>query len=146
MPATKHDAIVKAIVDALLTAPAVAGGNVDDATTWDELPEGVAEGVRVLCVDSEPLSRRYGAVDWRTVVRCSCFSRVDTPGANGRPSGQIAATVYARLMAAQTLGGLAETIDEPRMQWDTASQLSSRAGVLHLDFPVRHTTTGRILT
>jgi len=145
MPATKHDAVVKAIVDALLVAPALASGNVDDDIDFDELPDTVAEAVSVSLLDAQPVSARYGVVDWRTTVRVSCYARSDKPGTNGRASSQTGATAYARLMAAQTLGGLAETIDEPRISREIAVR-NKRAGVTHFDFTVRHQTTGRVLT
>ena len=145
MPATKHDAVVKAIVDALLVAPALASGNVDDDIDFDELPDTVAEAVAVEMLDSQSINTRYGVVDWRTTIRVACYARSDKPGTNGRASSQTGATAYARLMAAQTLGGLAETIDEPRISRERALR-NKRAGATYLDFTVRHQTTGRVLT
>jgi hypothetical protein len=145
MAATKHDAIVKAIVDALLVAPALASGNVDDDIEFDELVDAVTEAVAVELLDSQPVSAVYGRVDWRSIVRVACYARNDKPGANGRASSQLGATAYARLMTAPTLGGLAEGIEQPRLSRDKALR-NKRAGVTYLDFPVRHVTTARALT
>jgi hypothetical protein len=144
MAITKHDAVVAAIVNALLASPALAGGVVDDETNFDELPTTVNEAIRVTLLDSLP-SKTYGQVSWTSTVRIACGARNDKAGAEGRASSRLAAAVYARLMADQTLGGLAEGIDQPRMRPDL-SLLGTRVGVLNLDFPVRHITANRVLT
>jgi hypothetical protein len=145
MAITRFDAIAAAIVAKLKEAPALAGGTVTDETTFDELPEGVNEGIRVTLLESLPTNRAYGNVDWSTTIRIACMARDDRAGLQGRATSRIGADVYLRLMAAQTLGGLAERIDEPRIQPDT-NYYGTRLGVLNMDFPVRCKTTDRNLT
>lgn len=145
MAATKHDAIIAAIVATLLASPALASGNVDDQTNADELPEGADAAIRVTLSDSQPTADAYGRIDWLTTVRVACYIRTDKAAADGRPSSLLGAAVYARLMADKTLGGLARSIGPPRISTDIAT-LSTRGGVQYLDFPVRHTTTGNVIT
>jgi hypothetical protein len=147
MPIAKHDAVIAAIVAKLKEAPAIAGGQVDDETDFDELPETATQAVRVTLLDSLPTSA-YGVVQWTSTVRVACMARHDrvgAGGADGRPSMQVAAAVYARLMADQTLGSVVKRIDEPRLQPDM-NFYRDRIGVHNLDFPVKHETTGRVLT
>ncbi len=145
MPMTRFDAITAAIVAKLLESPALAGGTVTDETTFDELPDGVDEGIRVTLLESLPINRSYGGVNWTSTVRVACLARDDRASVDGRRTSQLGAAVYSRLMAAQTLGGLAEGIDEPRIQPDT-NYYRDRVGVLNLDFPVKFRTTERVLT
>lgn len=144
MPIAKHDAVVAAIVAKLLEAPAIAAGQVDDETDFDELPDTVTQAVRVTLLDSLPLSK-YGLVEWTSTIRIACMARDDRATTDGRPSMQVAAAVYARLMADQTLGNVIKRIDEPRLQPDMQFY-RNRIGVHNLDFPVKHETTGRVLT
>lgn len=145
MTITRHDAIVKAIVAACLTSPALAGGNVSDETTYSELPEGTAQAIEVSLLDSQPLRVAYGRVEWQTTVRVACKARDDRMGTNGRASSLLGADVYERLRTEPTLGGLADGIDPPRISPDINFQ-ATRLGVLNLDFPVRHSTDSRVLT
>jgi hypothetical protein len=145
MAITKHDAIVAAIVNTLLASPALAGGLVDDETNFDELPPSVTEAIRVELLDSLPQRTSYGEVDWTSTVRVACACRNDKAGAEGKASSRLGAAAYARLMADRTLGGLAVGIDEPRLSTDL-TLLSTRIGVLNLDFPVRHSTANWVLT
>lgn len=145
MPITQHDAIVKAFRDLCLASPALAGGNVDDDSLYDELPEGQTQAIAVSLLDSQPLKRVYDGQDWTTTVRVSCRARDDRFGAEGRPTAQLAAAVYARVMASNKLGGLADVVEAPRISSDLALT-RTRAGVLNLDFPVRHRTAIGVLT
>lgn len=145
MAAIAQDRIVKAIVDLCLAAPALAGGNVEDDTQADELPEGASLAIQVSLLDSQPLKRAYSHVDWLTTVRVSCRARDDRTGTDGRPTAQLAGAVYARVMASGNLGGLAEVVEPPRISTDLALT-RTRAGVLNLDFPVRHRTASGLLT
>lgn len=140
-----HDAIVDAIIDALGTAPALADGEIHDLEAFETMPEGVDAALVVGMLNSEPGLRRYGKVDWTTTVRVSCLSRYNRPTLGNRRSGELAGEVFARLMAVQTLGGLAETIDPPRLNSET-QLLGSRTAVLHCDFPVRHKTDSLAIT
>lgn len=144
MAITKFDAIIAAIVAKLKESPALAGGVVTDETTFDELPDGVAEGVRVTLLESLPINREYGNVHWASTVRITFMARDDRAGIEGRATSRLAAAAYTRLMTDQTLGGLAERMDEPRIQPDT-NYYGTRLGVLNMDLPVRFNTTARTL-
>ncbi len=145
MAHTQHDAIVKAIVDACLASPALAGGNVDEASLYDELPQDQDQAIEVSLLDSQPQKRVYDKQDWLTTVRVSCRVRDDRRTTDGRPSAGLAAQVFARLMASNKLGGLVETIEAPRLSQDL-SFTRTRVGVLNMDFPVRHRTAAGALT
>lgn len=145
MAITQHDAIVKAIVAACLTSPALAGGKVSEESTYAELPEGTAQTIEVSLLDSQPQRVVFGKVEWLTTVRVACKARDDRMGADGRPSSLLGAAIYQRLRTEPTLGGLAEGIDPPRISPDINFQ-ATRLGVLNLDFPVRHSTDSRVLT
>lgn len=140
MAATKHDAIVAAIVAKLLESPALAGGNVDDQTNADELPEGASSAVRVSMLDSQGTRSAYGSLEWSTTIRVAAYVRTDKADTDGRASSRLGASVFSRLMSDPTLGGLANGIDAPRISNDDATRLGTRAGVQYIDFPVRHET------
>ena len=142
-----HDAIVAAVVAALLAAPALAGGRVSEEADFDQLPESVDQAVSVAMLSSEPRAILLGAtapIDWRTTVRVLCFARRDTAGASGRASRALHASVYARLMADQTLGGLASQIDPPVMSAD-AALIGTRMGVLSADYVIHHRSSSTSL-
>lgn len=141
---TRFDAIVAAIVARLKATANLAGLPITDETTFEELPEGVNEGIRVTLLDSLPLNRAYGQVDWSCTVRVACMARNERAGIQGRSSSRLGANAYLALMAEQTLGGLAASIDEPRIQPD-ANFYGTRTGVLNLDFPVKCHTADRSL-
>lgn len=140
MAATKHDAIVAAIVAKLLESPALAAGNVDDQTNSDEMPEGISSAIRVSMLDSQGTRTSYGSIDWTTTIRVACHVRADKADSDGRASSRLGASVFSRLMSDPKLGGLTVGIDAPRISNDDAPRLSTRAGVQYLDFPVRHET------
>jgi hypothetical protein len=142
---TKFDAIVAAMVTALKGNTSLAGVTITDETTFEELPTGINEAIRVTLLESLPLNRAYGGVDWSSTVRLACMARSDKAGVDGRSSSRLGAQAYLTLMAAPTLGGLAIGIDEPRIQPDM-NFYTTRTGTLNLDFPVKHRTTGRVLT
>ena len=142
-----HDAIVGAVVAALLAAPALAGGRVTEEADFDQLPEAVDQAVSVAMLSSEPRMILVGAtapIDWRTTVRVLCFARVDTAGASGRASRALHAAVYARLMANQTLGGLVMSIDPPTLSSDTAL-IGTRMGLLSADYVIHHRSSSTSL-
>jgi len=142
-----HDAIVGAIVAALLAGPALASGRVSEEANFDELPESVNLAVSVAMLGSDPRMVLLGAtapIEWRTTVRVLCFARSDTAGASGRASRELHAAVYARLMADQTLGGLAMAIDVPTLSADT-SLIGTRMGVLSADYVIHHRTASTSL-
>lgn len=139
MAYTQHDAIIKALVDVCLASPALAGGRVEEASEYDELPQNVDKAIEISLLDSLPQRRVYDAQDWQTTVRVSCRVRDDRRTAEGRPTAQLAAQVFSRVMASNKLGGLVETIEPPRLSQDlTLSR--TRVGVLNMDFPMRHRT------
>ena len=144
MPITKFDAVAAAIVAKLKEAPALAGGVVTDETNFDELPENVNEGIRVTLLDSLPIAQ-YGTTTWRSTIRVACMARDDRAGIQGRATSRLGADVYLRLMADTKLGGLADSIEQPRIAPD-ANYYGTRLGVLNLDFPVRHLTANRSIT
>ena len=142
-----HDAIVGAIVAALLASPALAAGRVSEEADFDQLPEGVDQAVSVAMLGSDPATALLGAtapIDWRTTVRVLCFARADTAGAGGRASRALHAAVYARLMADQTLGGLAMWVEPPTLSTDTAL-IGTRMGVLSADYVIRHRSSNTSL-
>ena len=118
MAYTQHDAIVKALIDLCLQSPALAGGRVDESSEYDELPPGVDQAIEVSLLDSLPQKRTYHAQDWQTTVRVSCRVRDDRRTAEGRPTAQLAAQVYGRVMTSGGLGGLVESIEAPRLSQD----------------------------
>lgn len=139
MPAPAHDLIVQAIKAACLATPALAGGYVFDDSLDDDMPAERDETIQIGMLDSQVRTPVFADLEWETVVRVSCKARRDAYGANGKPSSILAAAVFERLTADRTLGGLAETVGQPRMSADNSLQ-HTRIGVLHLDFPVRHRT------
>ncbi len=142
-----HDAIVAAIVAALLAGPALAGGRVSEEADFDQLPQGVDQAVSVAMLNSEPRAILLGAsapIDWRTTVRVLCFARVDTAGAAGRASRALHAAVYARLMADQSLGGLVSQIEPPTLASNT-ELIGTRMGVLSADYVIHHRSSSTSL-
>ena len=142
-----HDAIVSAIVSALLASPPLAGGRVAEEAAFDALPEGVAQAISVAMVRSLAQAVLVGGgapIDWRTTVRIQCLARADAAGAGGRASRALHAQVYARLMADPTLGGLAGFIEPPALASDT-ELLGSRLGALTADYVVSHRTSATAL-
>ena len=145
MSLLSHDAIVDAVIDALGTAPALASGQIHDFDAFETLPEGIDAALVVGMLYSEPSARRYSKIDWATTVRVSCMSRYNRPTLGNRRSAELAGQVFARLMTVQTLGGLAETIDPPRITADS-QLLGSRTAVLHCDYVVKHKTDSMSIT
>jgi len=143
MSITAFDSLVAAIIAKLQQAPALAAGVVDDETNFDELPPTIAAALRVTVLDSLPLNRAYGKVQWRSTIRVACMARSDTHNATtGRASSLLAAEVFSRLMADNTLGGKALRVEDPRIAPDVNFYLQ-RIGVQNLDFPIVHETGTR---
>jgi len=145
MTMNAHDEVVDALLAALLAAPALAGGRVQEEASFDLIPESVSAAVsltfmgsqaELVVLDGAPLS-------WRTGVRISCFARHDAAGQGGRASRALHAQVYARLMASPAVRALGQ-IDPPRLNSDT-ELAGSRMGLLHADYIVTHRTAADAL-
>lgn len=117
---SKHLAIRDAVAALYAAATALAGGRIHENR---ELPlrEGDASHIQVFRVDSNPERNLLGAtapIDWTTQIRTVVKARKAGATSAETAADEILTACYARLMADQTLGGLAQLLDPGAIAWD----------------------------
>jgi hypothetical protein len=141
-----HDAVIDAVLTTLRLPTPVAAGGVEEDIDVCAMPAEHSESVSVALVGSMPtvVAIQGAPVDWVTTLSIECAARADGRGAAGRASRMLHAAVYARLMAAPTLGGVVNHIGEPQITQDRA-QLATRIGLTVGLYTVHHRTAAGTL-
>lgn len=114
--------IQQALVAALQSAPAVAGGRIY-TNPVREVTVTAPNAVAISLQRSAGQSPSMGVTDWRTTYQVDCMAR--TAAASAEPAAAIDALlsdVYARLSALGTSAGLGliDLAVEPAIAWDYA--------------------------
>lgn len=138
MAQSKHRAI-RAAVAALLTADTpLAGGRVFQNRAYD-LAEGIADQVHVNFAGSEPerVAIKGAPISWETELEIVVKARAQGGITADDAADALWVEIYARVMAAQALGGLAAGLDPGAVDIDSAEadtgvcRLNWRLTVLH---------------
>jgi hypothetical protein len=147
MAALAFDAVLQAFLTALRATPSLAAGHVLEADTFDGIPQEYSQAI-VVGMDSAVPSELVlsGApLDWGTVIRVDCMSRGDARATDGtRPSSTLFAAAHARLVADQTLGGVAGSVELLRVTL-AGDIADTTLGVLSAFYRITHRSTGDTL-
>lgn len=138
--------IQQALVAALQSAPAVAGGRIY-INPVREVPLTTPTAVAISLQRSAGQSPALGVIDWRTTYQVDCMAR--TANANAEPAAAIdalLADVYARLAAlsASTELGLMDLAVEPAIAWDYDEGATSIATATLLLTATHRTATSNL--
>lgn len=147
MAASKHLGIRDAVAALYQASTALAGGRIDENRELSLSPEE-ASRVSVYRVDSAPLRELVGStapIDWLTQIRTVVKARKSGATSAEAVADDIACACYARVMAAQTLGGLAQELDPGPITWDQ-QEGESNVAVITWDITVRHRTDSNTIT
>lgn len=142
---TALDAIMEAALQALLAAPALAGGRVLGEDEADELPQEAEAQIVVSWESSNPQPHTTATTLWQTVLRIDAQRRHNAAtrhtgtGARVNPAVGLLAQAQARLMADPTLGGLAMHTEPGPIRRD-ADALDTRIGAAYTLLRVDHLT------
>ena len=141
-------AIRDAIVASLLSAPALAGGQVL-ANRHRPVPADVPTQIFVYLEQSQatPASMHGDTrVDWQTQIRIECLARKVTGTDADDAADALAAAVYARLMGDANLGGLLNNpLEQTAVGWADDEADGQLSGV-QLLFTAKHRTGNNTLT
>lgn len=147
MSASQHQAIAVAVAALLLVAPALSEGRVLEGRDFS-LPVGVLSQIQVFLGDSVPESTLLtGApVDWTTDVNVVIKARRSLVAALSAEAVADALwfDAWARVMAAQSLGGLVQSLVPSTVSRDR-DEADTDVHVLTWLFQVTHRTTSNSL-
>lgn len=110
-----QDALIAAVIAALMQAPALAGGHVYEDDELDGLPDGVDLAVSI-GLGASDVHRKYAGSTaplwWVSVVRITTLSRRDGRNTQGeRVSRSLQHDILARLSQDSTLGGVVSNFE-----------------------------------
>lgn len=137
---TAFSKVTAAIVAALQAAPAVSA-QIYRARDRS-VPENCADAVNVQFEGSEPNRGAINGapVDWISRIAVDCYARSRTLEGD-EAVDELLQSVYERLAANPTLGGVVDDIGEPDIVADYDS-LGQKTGWVRLTYPILHRTTG----
>jgi hypothetical protein len=145
MTATLHLGIRNAVADLLAAATALAGGRIHRNREF-VLAQGEASAIWVNRGDSEPERRTVaGTMDWSTDISVQIRTRKDGATDAETAADSLSADVYARVMAATNLGGLAIDVIPGPITWDQ-DENEGLVCVCTLAFTALHRTTEQAIT
>ena len=113
------------------------------------LPQGVASQINVHRVQSEPERLLIGPtapIDWTTAIKVAVTARKDalTEQSGEAAADDIAVACFARVMAAQTLGGLCDQIEPGILTWEQ-DEADSNVVLITWEIGVIHRTTNNVI-
>lgn len=141
MAASKHLGLRDAVAALYATGTALAGGRIDENRDI-ALQQGEASRIAVYRIQSMPGRLLVGAtapIDWTTDIRTVIKARKDGATSAEAVADDIACGCFARVMAAQTLGGLCDLLDPGAFQWDQ-DEADSNVVQVTWDIRVMHRT------
>jgi hypothetical protein len=141
MAASKHLGIRDAVAALYQAATALAGGRIYENRDYP-LQQGVESHIQVYRVQSVPertLLAATAPVDWTTQIRTVIKARKSASASAEAIADDLAVSCYSRVMAAQTLGGLAGLLDPGPFEWDQDEADTSVVQV-SWDITVQHRT------
>lgn len=136
-----------AIRDALLDAPAVAGGRVlRGKATPLAIDKASAVYVNARMGDGKPLDMAGEAAEWEFYVVVGCYAKATGTQDAEAAVDPVLAEVYSRLksITAATVPGATQVALQPRIEWDTEMADQNIGGAV-LTLRVRIYTTGASL-
>lgn len=140
MAQSKHRAIRAAVAALLTAATPLAGGRVFQNRAYD-LAEGVSAQIHVNFAGSDPerVAMKGAPISWATDLEIVVKTRAAGAVSADDVADALFVDIYARVMAAQALGGLAAGLDPGAVDVDTAE---ADAGVCRLSWriTVQHDT------
>lgn len=147
MATSQHLGIRDAVAALFTAGTALAGGRVYENR---ELPlaNEVASQIQVFRVQSEPERTLVGEaapIDWTTEVRVVIKARRAGDTSAELVADDIACGCYARVMADQQLGGLADEVEPGAFVWDQ-DEADSTVVAVTWDIRVRHRTESNVIT
>lgn len=144
---TPFASVTAAVRDALLEAPAVAGGRVLRAKAQPmAIDKASAVFVNARMADGKPLDLAGLAAEWEFYVTVGCYAKATGTQDAEEAVDPVLAEVYSRLKsltAAQAYGATQLTL-QPRIEWDTEMAEQNIGGAV-LALRVRIYTTGATL-
>jgi hypothetical protein len=144
MAASKHLGIRDAVA-ALFVG--LAGGRVHENRDL-ALPVDVASQIQVFRVQSVPERVMVGStapVDWTTDIRVLVKARSSGATSAEAAADDIACSVYAALMADQTLGGRCQLMDPGAFAWDQ-EEVDTSVVAVSFDIRLTHRTESHSIT
>ena len=137
--ASVHMVIRDAVVSGLLTAPAIAGGNVK-AGTRRPMPQAVNAQIHVELDESAATGASLSTAEWNTRLRVECIAR-DTATDADAAADALMVSVHDRLMADPTLSGIAIDTKPLGIAWRPDDEAETGLAVCQALFNVRHRTS-----
>lgn len=137
-----------AIRDALLVAPAVAGGRVlRGKATPMAIDKASAVYVNARLSDGKPLDLAGQATEWDLIVVVGCYAKATGTQDAEAAVDPVLAEVYSRLksITVDTVPGATQLALLPRVEWDTEMAEQNIGGAV-LSLRVRLYTTGAALS
>jgi hypothetical protein len=146
MANSAHLALRAAIAAALSAAPALASGNIQQNRDY-ALPTGIAAQVNVNFVSTEATDSLLGADaprDWDSVFELAFTTRAASGVEAADAADALWTEAYARLMADDTLGGLAMQLlpGSVDVTWDEGGTSVAR---VTWTVTAKHTTTHNVI-
>jgi hypothetical protein len=139
--ASLHLGIRDAVAALYQAGTALADGRIFENREF-ALATGVPSHLQVFRVDSDPQRVLLGGtapIDWITTVRTVIKARADAGVSAEVAADAIAVQAYARVMADQTLGGLAEQLEPGKFEWDQ-DEADTDVSKVTWDVHVRHSS------
>lgn len=145
MSNTQHQAIVEAVAALLTAAPALAGGRVFEGREL-ALPSDIASQIHVFLNDSDSNGDVLtGApIDWQSPISIVIRARKSATASAEKVADAIWFDVWSRVMAAQSLGGLAMQLRADNVQRDR-DQADPDVAAFTWNFTVTHRTSQNTL-
>lgn len=147
MTATLHLGVRNALANLLLAPTALAGGRIHQNRDY-ALNQEEASAISVYRRQS--VAERWaidgGPVDWLTEIEVLIKARTVTGTTAEVAADGLCSDVYARVMAAPTLGGLAMDTQPPgAIVWDQ-DEADANVATCTMTFTVLHRTAGNAIT
>lgn len=146
MSTSQHLALRAAIVQTLLTAPALAGGRIKPGRQRVPMVAGVPEEVRVWLheADATRADTAGRRTHWQTQIAVHCMARTADGVDSAARVDALAQDVVARIASNPTLGGLALGSELRRVTWE-GEALDTDVDDTVLVFSVTHRTPATTL-
>lgn len=137
---TAHLELTDAIVAALQTAPALAGGRITRGRAVPmQLSAGTALFVRLANASGRPFTVKGDVIQWRTVVAVECAARASAAQDAHSAVDDLLQDVYARIATAPPADGSWQWDGEPEIHWQI-DEADTTVGIAALILPIAHLT------
>ena len=145
---TPFTSVTAAVRDALLVAPAVAGGRVYRGKAMPiAIDKASAVYVNARLADGKPLDIAGVAAQWDFIVTVGCYAKATGTQDAEEAVDPVLAEAYSRLktLTAADVYGATQLALQPRVEWDTEMAEQNIGGAV-LTLRVRIYTTGAALS